>query len=104
MDVHYLANREQPTPERVDFWLTELRTAVLLIGAVGLYPDRAHAVAATRVAVARACTGSAEAIETGTYWGDHYFSDVVFTASVGPMGTPRSSWKRRRLPERTPDR
>jgi alpha-mannosidase len=28
----------------------------------------------------------AEPIETGTYWGDHYFSDVVFPASVGPLG------------------
>jgi len=33
VDVHYLAHREQPTPERVDFWLTELRTPVLLIEA-----------------------------------------------------------------------
>ena len=45
VDVHYLANREQPTPERVDFWLTELRTAVLLIEAVGLFPDRALEIA-----------------------------------------------------------
>jgi hypothetical protein len=34
-DFHHglLAHREQPTPERVDFWLTELRTPVLLIEA-----------------------------------------------------------------------
>jgi len=39
--------------------------------------------------VVHAADGSAfpaEPIETGTYWGDHYFSDVVFPASVGPMG------------------
>ena len=48
VDVHYLANREEPTPERVDFWLNELRTAVLLIEAAAHYPGRAHAVAANR--------------------------------------------------------
>ena len=64
VDVHYLAHREQPTPERVDFWLSELRTAVLLIEAAALYPDRARAVSASRVAVAYALTGSAESIES----------------------------------------
>jgi alpha-mannosidase len=28
----------------------------------------------------------AEPIEIGTYWGDHYFADVIFPVSVGPMG------------------
>jgi alpha-mannosidase len=28
----------------------------------------------------------AEPVETGTYWGDHYYADVVFPASVGPLG------------------
>ena len=64
VDVHYLANREEPTPERVDFWLNELRTAVLLIEATANYPGRAHAVAANRPAVARARAGDAGAIET----------------------------------------
>lgn len=28
----------------------------------------------------------AEPIETGTYWGDHYFADVAFPVTVGPLG------------------
>jgi len=64
VDVHYLANREQPTLERVDFWLTELRTAVLLIEAVVLFPGRALEIARGRAAVAHACANAAEAIES----------------------------------------
>lgn len=30
LEVHYLENRETPTPERVGFWLRELRTSLLL--------------------------------------------------------------------------
>jgi alpha-mannosidase len=28
----------------------------------------------------------AEPVETGTYWGDHFYSDVVFPVEVGPAG------------------
>ena len=28
----------------------------------------------------------AEPIETGSYWGDHFYSDLVFPITVGPMG------------------
>lgn len=30
LEAHYLANRDAPTPERLEFWLRELRTVVLL--------------------------------------------------------------------------
>src|SRR4051812_20054566 len=38
VDVNYLSHREEPTPERILFWLRELRTAELLVEAA-----RAHA-------------------------------------------------------------
>ena len=30
LEVHYLENRDEPTPQRIQFWLCELRTAILL--------------------------------------------------------------------------
>ena len=30
LEVHYLENRDDPTPQRIQFWLCELRTAILL--------------------------------------------------------------------------
>jgi hypothetical protein len=41
VDVNYLAHREEPTPERVAFWLRELRTPELLVEAAGAHPDAA---------------------------------------------------------------
>jgi hypothetical protein len=64
VDVHYLAHREQPTPERVDFWLTELRTPVLLMEAARLFQDRALELVPSRAAVAHARVNAAEAIES----------------------------------------
>ena len=43
VDVHYTAYREQPTPERISFWLRELRTPEFLLEAA-----RAHAEAVER--------------------------------------------------------
>ena len=38
VDVNYLTHREEPTPERVVFWLRELRSPELLIEAVQAHP------------------------------------------------------------------
>lgn len=38
VDVNYLAHREEPTPERVAFWLRELRSPELLVEAARAHP------------------------------------------------------------------
>jgi hypothetical protein len=42
VDVNYLSYREEPTPERILFWLRELRTADLLVEAVRAHADLAE--------------------------------------------------------------
>ena len=39
VDVNYLTHREEPTPERVAFWLCELRSPELLAEAARAHPD-----------------------------------------------------------------
>jgi len=54
VEVHYLSNRENPTPDAVTFWLRELRSPVLLTEVV-----RAHAEVAQRALVERPLLGAA---------------------------------------------
>jgi hypothetical protein len=54
---------KEPTPERVDFWLRELRTPELLIQAVCRFPNHAQALATTRPAVAVALSGDEDAVQ-----------------------------------------
>jgi len=83
VDVNYLTHREEPTPERVAFWLRELRSPELLVEAVRAHPaDAAHACAerpllrlATREhfgsgALARALRDEEETVrrEDEAYW------------------------------------
>ncbi|MCX8038050.1 MAG: hypothetical protein N3D11_13550 [Candidatus Sumerlaeia bacterium] len=39
VEVHYLQNRAGPNPRQVRFWLTECRTAPLLIELAKVFPD-----------------------------------------------------------------
>ena len=39
VDVNYLSYRDEPTPERIQFWLTELRTPDLLMEVARAHPD-----------------------------------------------------------------
>jgi hypothetical protein len=57
LEVHYLANRSQPSAGHVDFWLRELRTPVLLIEAASRYPTRATELATERPALVPAHAG-----------------------------------------------
>ena len=41
LEANYFENRQQPTPQRIVFWLRELRTAPLLIEAAASFPSRA---------------------------------------------------------------
>lgn len=48
VDINYLNHQDEPTPERIRFWLRELRSPELLVEAA-----RAHADAAEELAVER---------------------------------------------------
>ena len=43
VDANYLTHRDEPTPERVSFWLRELRSPELLVEAAERHPDAAAA-------------------------------------------------------------
>ena len=48
VDVNYLNHRAEPTPERILFWLRELRTPELLVEAARAYPDVAEGLTGER--------------------------------------------------------
>jgi len=48
VDVNYVGHRDQPTPERLSFWLRELRTPELLVEAAGAYAGLAAELVAER--------------------------------------------------------
>ena len=48
VDVNYLSHREEPTPERIRFWLHELRTAEFLVEAAQAHADVAEALVKER--------------------------------------------------------
>lgn len=57
VDVNYLNHREEPTPERVLFWLRELRSPELLVEAVRAHPDVATDLAGERPLLELATSG-----------------------------------------------
>ena len=40
LEANYFENRQRPTPQRIVFWLRELRTAPLLIDVAASFPSR----------------------------------------------------------------
>jgi len=63
LEVHYLTNRPQPTPARIDFWLKELRTPALLVEVATIHAARARDLMPARPALAPALEGKVEAVE-----------------------------------------
>lgn len=61
VEVSYFDATLEPTSERVDFWLQELRSPELLVECVARFPDAARAASITRPAVAVAVALSAAA-------------------------------------------
>jgi hypothetical protein len=61
VEQSYFENSRNPTPELVEFWLRELRTAGLLAEVAAAYPDAARAL--SRPAVAAALSGMPDAIQ-----------------------------------------
>jgi len=62
VEVSYDRGFSDPSPERVDFWLRELRTPELLIDCTRWFPDDAHRVAGERQAIEAALSGNLDAI------------------------------------------
>lgn len=54
VDVHYANNRAEPTHERIDFWLRELRTPEFLVEIARANPDGSERVAEDRPLLRRA--------------------------------------------------
>jgi hypothetical protein len=62
VEVSYDAGFSSPTPERVDFWLRELRTPELLKECVDRFPGQARHAAGARAAVAVALAGGTDTV------------------------------------------
>lgn len=63
VDASYLQHRADPTPERIAFWLAQMRTPALLVECAGRFSEAAHDVAAHRPSVAAARLPDLVAIE-----------------------------------------
>ena len=63
VEASYFGARAQPTPERVAFWLRELRTPELLVECAVAFPGEARIAAEQRPAVERAVQGDPEGVE-----------------------------------------
>jgi hypothetical protein len=57
VEADYYASRDQPTPEKVKFWLAELRTSELLIEIAGIYSDDARKYVPVRPLLSSALNG-----------------------------------------------
>lgn len=65
VEASYAQDFADPTPERIAFWLQELRTPDLLIEVARRFPDEARRGAAQREAVKAALAGDAEQVGVG---------------------------------------
>lgn len=62
VEASYARDFSDPTPERIEFWLREMRTPGLLVDCIHWFPEEARCVAASRPAVSAALAGSEEKI------------------------------------------
>jgi hypothetical protein len=60
VDVNYLGHRDEPTPERILFWLRELRTPELLVEAAQAHAGEAEELAQERPLLRLASSGNLE--------------------------------------------
>ena len=63
VEANYDVFYTEPTPQRIGFWLKELRTPELLIEAVARFPDQAHEAARERPALTPALAGDLERVQ-----------------------------------------
>jgi hypothetical protein len=60
VDANYLSHRDEPTPERVAFWLREMRDPDLLVEVAHAHPNAVEELAAERPLLALAATENLE--------------------------------------------
>lgn len=63
VEANYETFYQEPNPQRIRFWLDELRTPDLLLEAVIRFPQQARDAAEQRPAVAHALAGDAGAVQ-----------------------------------------
>jgi hypothetical protein len=64
VEVSYDEGFSSPTPERIDFWLRELRTPEILVECAARFPHEARELANQRAVVSAAIQGDFETIRT----------------------------------------
>ena len=67
LEANYFENQQQPTPQRIDFWLRELRTVPLLIETAVSFSSRAAELQAERPLLKFALVGEVEELESALY-------------------------------------
>ncbi len=63
LEADYVPHHETPSPERIHFWLTELRTPSLLIEAASRHPEQTLALRFDRPLLRHAVAGDAASLE-----------------------------------------
>lgn len=63
IEAHWFHHRSEPTPERIDFWLRECRTAEILLELVNVFPAEATSLKSSRPVIATTFLKDIEAIE-----------------------------------------
>ena len=63
LEANYFENRQRPAPQRIVFWLRELRTAPLLIEVVASFPSRSSELQTERPLLKLALLGETDQLE-----------------------------------------
>jgi len=63
VEAHYFQNRQNPTPARITFWLTQLRTPELLISLAARHSASCRKLRPTRPALLAALSGNQSDLE-----------------------------------------
>jgi hypothetical protein len=82
VEADYLRNRLQPTPDRLAFWLTQLRTPVLLLEVAATHADLVSTVARERPLLTFAVAGNQAAVE-----------DALAAEEAAERDADRSYWR-----------
>ena len=68
LEANYFENRKQPTPQRITFWLRELRTAQLLIETATSFCSRATELQAERPLLKCAIAEAEEDLDSALFF------------------------------------
>ena len=63
LEANYFENRQRPAPQRIVFWLRELRTAPLLIEVAASFPSRSAELQTERPLLKLALLGEIDQLE-----------------------------------------